>query len=444
MQSRSSFVLALGFSTLIVLIAVLGLGAIRRARAIYQVMEVTQDSYLQVEAFRRDISTDMYLADILVRDFLLDPSPHNVQIHRQQLLDIRASLQERLDLLRKNTPTDSTRLERLQNEVQGYWESLDPIFEWTTQEKGERSWLFLRRKVLPRRQAVVDLVREMARLNRENLLRERERIRGSQQVFRRFLNQMMVFALSFGTVVALLTTYRVARLERRESQQRERIEETEKNLRRLSHRLVQAQEGERKALSRELHDEVGQTLTALGIEIANLGNMRKLDSDGFHKRVEEVKQLNSQAIRAIRDLAMGLRPSMLDDLGLEPALQWQGREFSRHTGVPSTVQVEGVLDDLSDAQRTCIYRIVQEAFTNCARHAQARSVLVSVRSDGDRVVVVVQDDGVGFNVRSRSRAGLGLLGIEERVQALDGTVKISSEPNKGTTVRVQIPTGVAA
>ena len=444
MQSRSSFVLAIGFSTLIVLIAVLGLGAINRARAIYHEMEVTQDIYLQTETFRRDVSTDMYLADILVRDYLLDPSPQNVKMHRQQLLEIRASLQNRLDMLQKNMPpTASSRLERLQNEVQGYWDSLDPIFEWTNQEKAEQSWLFLRRKVLPRRQAVVDLVREMAKVNRDNLQQERERIRTSQQVFRKFLIQMMVFALLFGTLVALLTTYRVASLERKEHTQRNQIEQTEKDLRRLSRRLVQAQEGERKALSRELHDEVGQTLTALGIEIANLGSMRRDDADAFRKRIEEAKQLNSQVIGAIRDLAMGLRPSMLDDLGLEPALQWQGREFSRHTGVPSSVQVEGMLDDLSEAQRTCIYRGVQEALTNCARHAQAGNVLVSVSGYGDRVVVVVQDDGVGFDVRARSRAGLGLLGIEERVQALDGVVKIDSRARKGTTVRVEIPVGVA-
>jgi signal transduction histidine kinase len=191
-----------------------------------------------------------------------------------------------------------------------------------------------------------------------------------------------------------------------------------------------------------LHDEVGQTLTALGIEIANLGNMRKLDSEAFQKRIEEAKELNSHVIAAIRDLAMGLRPSMLDDLGLEPALQWQGREFSRHTGVPSSVQVEGILDHLSEAQRTCIYRVVQEALTNCARHAQAQNVLVSICADGERVLVVVQDDGIGFDVRSRSRAGLGLLGIEERVQALDGSVRIDSRPNKGTTIRVELPVGV--
>lgn len=442
-KSRSSFVLAVGFGTLIALIAILGFGAIRRARAIYTEMEGTQDAYLQTETFRRDIATDMYLSDILVRDYLLDPSPQNAPLHRQQLLEIRSSLQKRLDTLAtRMQDSDSPRLERMQNEVQGYWDSLDPIFDWTPQEKAERSWSFLRHNVLPRRQAVVDLAREMAKLNSENLQRERNRTRNSRNVLHSFLARMMGFALGLGTLVAFLTTYRVAVLERRHDEQRKEIEQTQGNLRKLSRRLVQAQEVERKALSRELHDEVGQTMTALGIEIANLEKLRKADENAFHARIEDAKQLNTQAMRAIRDLAMGLRPSMLDDLGLEPALEWQGREFSRHTGVPSSVQVSGVLDDLSDAQRTSIYRVVQEALTNCARHAKAKNVLVSVRAEDNLVEVVVQDDGVGFD--ARSRGGLGLLGIQERVQALEGSLKIASERGKGTTLRVEIPLGVPA
>lgn len=440
MKSRSSFILVVGFGTLIILIAVLGFGAIRRARAIYNEMDSTQQAYLEAEAFRRDIAADMYLADILVRDYLLDPSPQSAPLHRRQLLEIRNSLQKRLDLLAQRMgESDSRESTRLQAEVQAYWDSLDPIFEWTPQEKAALSWSFLRHKVLPRRKAVMDLGREVAKLNKENLDRERQRIRQSQEVLHSFLLKMMGFALSLGTVVALITTYRVAVLEQRHDEQTRRIEEAENNLRRLSRRLVQAQEVERKSLSRELHDEVGQMLTALGIELANLNSLRSSDQDAFCGRVEDAKRLNTEAIRAIRDLAMGLRPSMLDDLGLAPALEWQGREFSRHTGVPATVNVDGMFDDLPEAHCTCIYRVVQEALTNCAKHAQASNVTVSVNGRAEAVQVVIQDDGVGFNATSRSGLGLGLLGIEERVQELEGTVGIISHPGKGTTLRVQIP-----
>src|SRR5262249_8369083 len=202
MYSRSSFVLAFGFGTLGVLIAVLGFGAIRRADMIYAEVQSAQESYLQTEAFRRGIVTDLYLADILVRDYLLDPSPENVQTHRQELLNTRDSLQQRLDHLSELVgETESPRLARLQDEVEGYWESLDPVFDWTVQKKSQQGWVFLRRKVLPRRQAVVNLAREMARINDENLSRARQRVQSSQEVLHKFLLQMMTFTLGLGIIV---------------------------------------------------------------------------------------------------------------------------------------------------------------------------------------------------------------------------------------------------
>jgi signal transduction histidine kinase len=283
----------------------------------------------------------------------------------------------------------------------------------------------------------------MARINDENLSRARQRLAASQNTLHNFLLQMMAFTLGLGIIVAVLTTRRVAVLERQHNEQTKQIEQTQNNLRRLSRRLVQAQELERQALSRELHDEVGQMMTALGMELGHLETLRSGNIVAFRSRIEDAKRLNADAMRAIRDLAMGLRPSMLDDIGIEAALQWQGREFSRHTGVPATVRVDGSLDSLNDSQRTCIYRVVQEALTNCARHAKAKHVLVLLQADVHGVIVTVQDDGIGFNAAA-ARGGLGLLGMQERVQELDGTVTITSQPRKGTTIRVELPAGVLA
>jgi signal transduction histidine kinase len=283
----------------------------------------------------------------------------------------------------------------------------------------------------------------MARINEENLSRARQRLQTSQDVLHNFLLRMMAFTLGLGIIVAVLTTRRVSMLERKHNEQTKQIEQTQNNLRRLSRRLVQAQELERQALSRELHDEVGQMLTALGMELGHLETIRSGNVEAFRSRIEDAKRLNADAMRAIRDLAMGLRPSMLDDIGIEAALQWQGREFSRHTGVPATVRVIGSIDYLNDSQRTGIYRVVQEALTNCARHAKAKHVVVSLQADEDGVVVIVRDDGVGFNPAA-ARGGLGLLGMQERVQELEGTVTITSQPKKGTTIRVELPAGVLA
>jgi signal transduction histidine kinase len=308
MKSRSLFVLAIGFGILIVLIAALGFGALRRADTIYAEVQSAQESYLQTEAFRRGIVTDLYLADILVRDYLLDQSAESVQKHRPELLSHRDQLQQRLnDLSDLVGETDSPRLAQLQEVVEGYWESLDPIFEWTPLEKSMQGSAFLRRRVLPRRQAVVDLAREMARINEENLARARQRMQDSQRVLHNYLLQMMASTLGLGIIVALLTTRRVSVLERKHDEQTKQIEQTQNNLRRLSRRLVQAQELERQALSRELHDEVGQMMTALGMELGHLETLRHGNADAFRTRLEDAKRLNSDAMRAIRDLAPGMR-----------------------------------------------------------------------------------------------------------------------------------------
>jgi signal transduction histidine kinase len=445
MNARSSVVLALGFGILIALIGGLGIGAIQRASLMYTELMTSQDSYLETEALCRGIATDMYSAGVLVRDYLLDSNPANLPMHRNELIEKRDSMQRQLDVLSgRINAEEKPRLDKLQVEAQAYWNSLDPLFEWTAGEKAERSWVFLARQVLPHRDAVVSLARELTLINNNTLEQERRRLRASQESLREFLIRMIFIAVLLGTLVAGLTIYRVSILEKMHAKQRKEIEDTQNNLRRLSQRLVQLQEGERQSLSRELHDQIGQTMTAVGIQLGNIENMRSKDDGAFRQRLEDLKRLNADAMRSVRDLAMGLRPSMLDDIGLEAALQWQGREFSRHTGVPAQVQVEGSLDPLTDAQRTCIYRVVQEALTNCARHAKASRVLVSVSADGNNISVIVRDDGVGFNSAFASRGGLGLLGMRERVQALDGKLDIFSKPQTGTTIRVQLPIGVPA
>jgi len=445
MNRRSSVVLALAFSILIALIAALGIGAVQKASVMNSELQTSQALYLEVEALCRGIATDMYSAGVLVRDYLLDPDPTSLSAHRNELIAKRDAVQSQLDVLfDRISPDEKARVDRLQMEAQAYWDSLDPMFDWTAQEKAQQSWVFLARNVLPHRDAVVNLSRELTLINNKNLQQERERFQLSQQSLNGFLFQMTGIAFALGTLVAGLTVYRVVALERIHARQRKEIEETQDSLRRLSQRLVELQETERRSLSRELHDQVGQTLTALGIQLGNVENLKDGDDHTFRQKLEDLRRLNADAMRTIRDLAMGLRPSMLDDIGLEPALQWQGRQFSRHTGVPCSVQVRGPLDDITDAQRTCIYRVVQEALTNCARHANARTVLVSVAAQDDGIAVTVRDDGIGFSSNATIREGLGLLGMRERVQALEGDVTIFSEPRRGTTISVRIPIGVPA
>jgi signal transduction histidine kinase len=214
---------------------------------------------------------------------------------------------------------------------------------------------------------------------------------------------------------------------------------------------VAAQEEERKNLSRELHDHVGQMLTALRMEIGRIDRLR-LSGDrvrpdasletsprsGIGGAVAECRKLVDDMVRTVRDLALGLRPSMLDDFGLQPALEWHVRDFGRRFGIPVELSVDGNLDLLPEQHRTCVYRSVQEALTNCVRHARASRIDVSVVRKGDGLTVTVADNGVGFNPAQRA-GGLGLRGIEERVRDLHGILTIRSATGAGTTLTMTVP-----
>jgi signal transduction histidine kinase len=233
-------------------------------------------------------------------------------------------------------------------------------------------------------------------------------------------------------------------LERRAEQQRLRTVLAEKELRLLSQKLVHAQEDESRRLSRELHDEVGQMLTALRVELGNLDKLRSGPDEEFSSHLEDAKSLTVRTLNSVRNLASGLRPSILDDFGLGPALQWQAREFSRRTGVPVEVVLGGLPVELPDLHRTCVYRVVQEALTNCARHAQARQIRVALHTELDQLSLTIQDDGQGlpenFSAHDRPFAsGTGLVGMEERVRELGGLLEIQSQAGRGTLIKVSIP-----
>jgi signal transduction histidine kinase len=142
--------------------------------------------------------------------------------------------------------------------------------------------------------------------------------------------------------------------------------------------------------------------------------------------------------RTVRDLALGLRPSMLDDFGLQAALEWRVRDVTGRCDVDVELHVDGEVDILPDRYRTCVYRAVQEALTNCVRHAKARSIAVSVTREGDHIDVTVTDDGVGFDPARRG-AGLGLRGIEERVKELHGLMTIQAVEEGGTKLAICLP-----
>jgi signal transduction histidine kinase len=282
------------------------------------------------------------------------------------------------------------------------------------------------------------MAQEIERLNDTNLATQRAEVTRRHAALRNDLHVLLWQSLLLGLLVAVIAVARLRVLERRSEDQRATAELAERQMRELSQQLVATQEEERKKLSRELHDHVGQMLTALRMELGRIERLSVPSGPLVGAAIAEGRQLVDNVVRTVRDLALGLRPSMLDDFGLQPALEWHVRDFSRRSGLTVDLRVDGEFERLSDPHRTCVYRVVQEALTNCVRHASASRIEVSVAATDEGLDVKVADNGVGFDVQRRA-TGLGLRGIEERVRELNGSMTIGGIAGRGTTLRVHLP-----
>jgi PAS domain S-box-containing protein len=208
----------------------------------------------------------------------------------------------------------------------------------------------------------------------------------------------------------------------------------------FSRQLIEAQEDERRRISRELHDQIGQILTAVKMNLYTVQQVCKTSEAG--SCVKDNIEAVDEALRLVRDLSVDLRPPMLDDLGLVTALQWYVDRYLRRTGLSGEVIID--LRDhnerFSRERETACFRIAQEALSNIARHAQASQIQVQLAKDGNVLLLIVKDDGVGFDLESlRKRATLGLVSMQERAHAAGGAIEIDSARSRGTEVRFTLP-----
>jgi signal transduction histidine kinase len=231
--------------------------------------------------------------------------------------------------------------------------------------------------------------------------------------------------------IAELQAHRLREAERREALRAE-----------LYRRVVGAQEAERQRIARELHDETGQSLTAIGMGMRAVGGTLKTDPGKATQRLRELENLVDRSLNELQRLIADLRPSHLDDLGLPAALRWYAGEVQNRTSLKITVEVFGEPRSLPGAVNTALFRIAQEALTNVLRHAQANTASVRLRYGEAGLDLLVSDDGRGFDPRpipGRERPAWGLLGIEERATLLGGTAHVRSRPGEGTQVEVSVP-----
>jgi signal transduction histidine kinase len=433
------FALVAGFGGLLGIMALAGIYGIGVLQKIRRNENEIRRQFLSKNHALNDIRSQVYLSGTYVRDYLLEPDPGRAETYRANLEEVHQQMDAALESFgHQLEPGQAQYYTELVAGLSGYWQILTPTLHWDTDQRRRQGYIFLRDEIFPRRAATLAIADRIAYINEEQLSAGNRRVDSLLAEFQRRMAVILLATMVLGLGMAAFSTRRILRLEAQAHTQYLEVVGARRDLAALSARLVHAQENERRSLSRELHDEVGQALSAVLVELHNLSAESTIQTDEqARQHVETVKSLVENSVRVVRNMALLLRPSMLDDLGLVPALQWQAREVSKRTAMDVSVATQFASEDLSDDYKTCIYRVVQEALHNCSRHARAAKVRIRVQQEPSRLLLSIQDDGQGFDVRQVK--GLGLLGIEERVTRLGGKFEIHSAPGSGTIVAVELP-----
>jgi signal transduction histidine kinase len=434
---RLRAVLAVGYGGLLILLLGSGVNALGTLRNLHDAEERARTRSLER---RRVLTTVVLSASVYtnnVERILLSEKPPEDFAGTAEVLQ-RA--QEALSAVKAyptdRTPEEQALLEHLKAYLLDEQNILHSAQDWKPQEFRGRAQQIVSEELIPRRQQFVTIAQQI------ELLNDNDALAAQQAAFSQFgqlqdrLTHLLIVTLSSGLLLAIGSAIYILRLERQERLRYAELAHNRQELQDLSARLLDAQETERRSLSRELHDEVGQALGLLLMDVGRLSNQLGNDAKG-QEMVQRIKTVAERTVQTVRNMALLLRPSMLDDLGLVPALEWYAREISRRGEVEVGVNAENVSETLPDQLAVCIFRVVQEALNNAQRHARAKNVSVELHQTPIAVQVQIKDDGIGFDAK-RTR-GMGLLGMEERVKRLGGTIAIESGPGTGTVIRAELP-----
>jgi len=408
-----------------------------------------------MEIYRRHVDQDvvlyqlrrtLWLASISPRDFLINPNSNRVEQYRKQLRELK----ERIDKLQGEFDRLAVGYEcttQLRQQLSDFWKSLDQLPELATGFNAWQRYDFVQQQVVPRRNAAGDVLREFSDVTQHALRANEAAFEANQREASRRLSALLACSVLLGLLVVWSSLSHSEVLERTAERHHQAVERTREELQMLAGRLMSIQEEERTRLSRELHDEIGQALATMRLEVVRTESVCREKLPEVLDRLARARELAERTVWTVRNMSALLRPSVLDDLGLGPALRSLAEEFSARTDVPCHSSLPEDLPALSDTVATCIYRVVQESLHNCEKHAGAKRVDITLSRFTDSLTVEVSDDGIGFHTPNSGRANrvhLGILGMKERAAGIGGTLEAESAPRSGTRIRLQVPCGLAA
>ena len=423
-------VVFLAFSGLVVLMLITGIGAIRALRQMHEQQDALWRDYLARSRAVTDLSSSFSIQASWIQEYSGQPEtgPRARAEIARRIGEVYAALD--------GYPADQGPEERraLDN-IRTLLEQQRRLVSSVPSAGPPSSAADVRLE--PIQLAVVRTSTELRIVNDQRLFEAANHLAAYFTGLEDRLMRLLLLALGSGLALAIGSLAYISRLERQARHRYAELVDSHHEMERLSARLVEAQETERRTLSRELHDEVGQLLGALLVGMGRLAALIPGQRTDLKEEVGKLKSVAESTVQRVRNTALLLRPSMLDDLGLVAALEWLGREVSRISEVEVEVDSNDVPEDLPEEHRVCVYRLVQEALKNAARHSGARNATVSVTQREGWIEVTVTDNGCGFDT-GRTR-GLGILGMEERAKRLGGLLSIESAPGRGTTVTARLP-----
>jgi signal transduction histidine kinase len=439
--------LLVGFVAVFGLWVISGVELLRSVRDLESRINRLHDSFLRGEQTLSTVRTNVLLGSIYLRDGLVDTGAVTRQFYRDELRQIRTETDETLPgyLPEVELPIERQEWTALQRALTEYWNTVDLLFDPNAPRTFVEGSGVLRRKVVPARENVLQIVDRIAALQRLSRHRQQEEASLLDDELQGRFAVVSGVTILIAAGVAGFAFVRIGRVERELHQRRLTEAENRQDLERLSARLVDAQEDERRHLARELHDEVGQALTAIKMEIGVA--MRVQSDQRARASLEEARAIAERTLQGVRDLSQFLHPSMLDDFGLPETLSAYVRSFSKRSGIRAEFSHSGLEDRLPGDVEVCVYRIIQEALSNVARHSGADQCAVDVVWRDDMLRLTITDNGRGIggaHPHDVQRRGLGLIAMRERAQSLGGRFVIADRAEGGTRVVVMLPVPAAA
>jgi signal transduction histidine kinase len=403
--------------------------------------------YMHAQELLSTVRAQVLVGSVYVRDALLDPDPTTANDYRRRLEEsyqtVDQALQQYVPVL--DSTAEREHVTRLRGEIEEFRRTMLDLLAANARPSPTEARTLLRTRVMPKRELVMALSEQAQALNRGAFVQQQSAVAAIYGATQRRIWQCLGVALAASLGIALMATLYAGRLEDRIRRQRAKEVQNTRELQHLSAQLLTAQEEERRSIARELHDEVGQALTAIKVELAVA--QRAIDgAGGPATALDDARSIADGVLHTVRDLSHVLHPALLDDLGLTSATEWYLKGFGKRHGVRADLLHDRMDGRLAPETEAAVFRIIQEALTNVAKHARATSCRVYLQRLSNTLLVTIEDDGVGFDPASTQSAdgthGLGLVGIRERVVQIHGTVRLESRVGKGTRLTVEVPADV--